>query len=86
MRSPVEPSSAFGRGSDLLEHVDYRLAQTPEEKEEIYRLRYRAYLREGAIKNRPNSASPISTTTCPTPGRSASTSTANSTVRSASAC
>jgi hypothetical protein len=50
MRSPVEaPSTAIGRGSDLLEHVDYRLAQTPEDKEEIYRLRYRAYLREGAI-------------------------------------
>jgi len=32
-----------------LEHVDYRLAETPEEKERIYRLRYQAYLREGAI-------------------------------------
>ena len=54
MRSPVvAPSTAFGRGSDLLEHVDYRLAQTPEEKEAIYRLRYRAYLREGAIKESP---------------------------------
>lgn len=54
MRSPVEaPSSAFGRGPDLLEEVDYRLAQTPEEKEEIYNLRYRAYLREGAVKESP---------------------------------
>ncbi len=35
---------------DLLEQVDYRLARTPEEKEEIYNLRYRAYLREGAVK------------------------------------
>jgi N-acyl-L-homoserine lactone synthetase len=34
----------------LLDHVDYRLAQTPAEKEEIYNLRYRAYLREGAVK------------------------------------
>src|ERR1700694_3782044 len=51
MRSPVEaPSTAFGRGSDLLDQVDYRLAETPEEKEEIYNLRYRAYLREGAIR------------------------------------
>src|SRR6266853_3522109 len=51
MRSPVEaPSTAFGRSSDLLDQVDYRLAQTPEEKEEIYNLRYRAYLREGAVK------------------------------------
>src|SRR5260221_5523954 len=37
------------RSLDPLEHVDYRLAETPEEKDEIYRLRYRAYLREGAI-------------------------------------
>src|SRR5438477_6976208 len=37
------------RRSDPLEYVDYRLAETPEEKDEIYRLRYRAYLREGAI-------------------------------------
>jgi hypothetical protein len=42
--------AAFGRNSDLLDQVDYRLAETPEEKEEIYRLRYRAYLREGAIQ------------------------------------
>jgi hypothetical protein len=54
MRSPVEaPSSAFGRGSDLLGQVDYRLAETAEEQEEIYRLRYRAYLREGAILESP---------------------------------
>jgi hypothetical protein len=37
------------RSTDLLDHVDYRLAETPEEKDNIYRLRYRAYLREGAI-------------------------------------
>src|SRR5580692_6987629 len=37
------------RTADPLEHVDYRLAETPEEKDKIYRLRYRAYLREGAI-------------------------------------
>lgn len=37
------------RSTDPLEHVDYRLAETPEEKDSIYRLRYRAYLREGAI-------------------------------------
>jgi hypothetical protein len=50
MRSPVEaPSAIFGRGSDLLGQVDYRLAETSDEQEEIYRLRYRAYLREGAI-------------------------------------
>jgi hypothetical protein len=41
---------ALGRTSDPLDQVDYRLAQTPDEKDEIYRLRYRAYLREGAIR------------------------------------
>jgi len=27
--------AAFGRNSDLLDQVDYRLAETPEEKDEI---------------------------------------------------
>jgi hypothetical protein len=40
---------SWERRTDPLEHVDYRLAETPEEKDEIYGLRYRAYLREGAI-------------------------------------
>ena len=54
MRSPAgNTPAAIGRGSDLLEQVDYRLALTPEEKEEIYNLRYRAYLREGAVKESP---------------------------------
>ncbi len=34
---------------DCLQETDYRLAHTDWEKEAIYRLRYRAYLREGAI-------------------------------------
>ena len=42
----------FERGSELLDHVDYRLAETDAEKEEIYRLRYRAYIHEGAIQPR----------------------------------
>jgi hypothetical protein len=33
-----------------LDQVDYRLAETPEQKEAIYNLRYRAYLREGAVR------------------------------------
>jgi len=37
------------RSADPLEHVDYRLVETAEEKDNIYRLRYRAYLREAAI-------------------------------------
>jgi hypothetical protein len=51
MRSPAEARPmALGRSPDPLDQVDYRLAQSPEEKDEIYRLRYRAYLREGAIQ------------------------------------
>jgi hypothetical protein len=38
------------RKIELLDQVDYRLAETEEEKDEIYRLRYRAYLHEGAIE------------------------------------
>ena len=58
MSSPVLGDSAhsrptFARNPDPLAHVDYRLAETPEEKEAIYRLRYRAYLREGAVKESP---------------------------------
>src|SRR5258707_2337861 len=50
MRSAAEAIALVPeRSLDPLEHVDYRLAETPEEKDEIYRLRYRAYLREGAI-------------------------------------
>jgi N-acyl-L-homoserine lactone synthetase len=43
--TPITP----GRSADLLDRIDYRLAETSEQKEEMYRLRYRAYLREGAI-------------------------------------
>ena len=47
-------SAASMRGLDLLDRVDYRLARTAEEKDEIYRLRYRAYLREGAVSPAPD--------------------------------
>ncbi len=50
MRSAAEAIALVPeRSADPLDHVDYRLAETPEEKDAIYRLRYRAYLREGAI-------------------------------------
>jgi hypothetical protein len=42
-------SEPLARGVDLLNHVDYRLVETAADKEDIYRLRYRAYLNEGAI-------------------------------------
>jgi hypothetical protein len=44
--------AAIERGYELLNHVDYRVAETPAEREQIYRLRYRAYLQEGAIEPR----------------------------------
>lgn len=39
--------------AELLDHVDYRLIETEADRDVIYRLRYRAYLQEGAID--PNS-------------------------------
>jgi hypothetical protein len=56
MRSAAERTTVVStpvvskRSADPLEHVDYRLAETQEAREEIYNLRYRAYLREGAIR------------------------------------
>ncbi|MCO5130682.1 MAG: hypothetical protein M9932_08945 [Xanthobacteraceae bacterium] len=44
----------FERGIELLDRVDYQLAETEAEKDAIYRLRYRAYLREGAIAPNPD--------------------------------
>jgi hypothetical protein len=50
MRSAAQATDvAPVRSPDPLDHVDYRLAETEQEREAIYRLRYRAYLREGAI-------------------------------------
>jgi N-acyl amino acid synthase FeeM len=43
-------SRPFERGVKLLDQVDYRLAETEEDRDTIYRLRYRAYLKEGAIE------------------------------------
>jgi hypothetical protein len=47
-------SRPLERGVELLDRVDYRLAETPAEREEIYRLRYDAYLKEGAIEANPD--------------------------------
>ena len=47
--SPGPSRNLADRVHGLLERVDYRLAETTEEREEIFRLRYHAYLREGAI-------------------------------------
>jgi N-acyl-L-homoserine lactone synthetase len=37
------------RVTDLLDRLDYRLIETSDEREQVFRLRYDAYLREGAI-------------------------------------
>lgn len=43
------PSRFSDRVLRLLERVEYRRAETDEEKQAVYRLRYDAYMREGAI-------------------------------------
>jgi hypothetical protein len=48
MKSEIEPrSSLFVRGSGLSDRVDYRLMETPKEKDVIYLMRYKAYLHGG---------------------------------------
>ncbi|WP_438276612.1 N-acyl amino acid synthase FeeM domain-containing protein [Nitrobacter sp.] len=42
------------RGIELLDRIDYRLMETRAERDVIYRLRYRAYLKEGAIEPNPD--------------------------------
>ena len=42
------------RGIQLLDRIDYRLMETRAERDVIYRLRYRAYLKEGAIEPNPD--------------------------------
>ena len=50
MISAIQTSArASEKGVYPLDAVDYRLAETPADRERLYRLRYRAYLREGAI-------------------------------------
>ena len=50
MKSGAEPrNSLFVRGAGLFDRVDYRPIETPEEKDRIYLMRYRAYLQGGLI-------------------------------------
>src|SRR5487761_1751660 len=50
MQSGAEPrTSPVLRGSELLDRVDYRLIETPEERDSVYLMRYRAYLHGGLI-------------------------------------
>jgi len=55
--SAVEVASidqSQARRFQLLDRVDYRLATTASERDAIYRLRYRAYLNEGAVAKNPD--------------------------------
>lgn len=52
MKSGAEPrtSPVLRRsGSELLDRVDYRLIETPAERDSVYAMRYRAYLHGGLI-------------------------------------
>jgi hypothetical protein len=46
----TQPRSFALRVSDYLQEIDYRVVRTAEERDEVFRLRYDAYLREGAIE------------------------------------
>ena len=51
MKSGAEPrASLFVRGSGLFDRIDYRPIETPEEKDHLYLMRYRAYLHGGLIQ------------------------------------
>ncbi|MGM4931863.1 N-acyl amino acid synthase FeeM domain-containing protein [Tardiphaga sp. 619_E2_N8_5] len=52
MMASADQATEASKRSDILDRVDYRLAETEAEKEAIYSLRYRAYLHEGAIEPR----------------------------------
>jgi hypothetical protein len=45
----VTPVPFADRIAEFLERVDYRLAESSEDRDTIYRLRYEAYVREGTI-------------------------------------
>jgi hypothetical protein len=49
VRLGASSSSLSDRIAQLLQRVDYRRADSPSEREAIFRLRYEAYLREGEI-------------------------------------
>jgi N-acyl amino acid synthase FeeM len=50
MKSGAESrASLFVRGSGLFDRVDYRRIETPEDKDRLYLMRYRAYLQGGLI-------------------------------------
>jgi hypothetical protein len=57
MGAADQMTNSSARRIELLDRVDYRLVEAEADKEEVFRLRYDAYLREGAIE--PNAARKI---------------------------
>ena len=50
MKSGAEPRTPLlVRGAGLLDRIEYRLIETPEDRDSVYLLRYRAYLHGGLI-------------------------------------
>jgi hypothetical protein len=50
MESRAEPRAPqIMRGAGIFDRVDYRLIETPEDKDRLYQMRYRAYLHGGLI-------------------------------------
>lgn len=49
MKSGAELHTPLFRGAGLLDRVDYRLIETPEDRDAVYLLRYKAYLHSGLI-------------------------------------
>src|SRR5215831_8879835 len=50
MKSGAKPrTSLHVRGARLFDRIDYRLIETPEERDSVYLMRYRAYLHGGLI-------------------------------------
>jgi hypothetical protein len=50
MKPEAEPRASLSvRGGALFDRVDYRLIETPEEKDQLYQMRYRAYTDGGLI-------------------------------------
>lgn len=45
----AERTSPVIRGAGLFDRIDYRLIETPEDKDQLYLMRYRAYLHGGLI-------------------------------------
>jgi hypothetical protein len=48
--------SLADRVPQLLDRIDYRQVETDEQREQIFRLRYHAYLRDGGISPHPSRA------------------------------